>query len=304
MQEERAGAKNTGYPQPGKSELETAIRRLTYVDAYTRHQDKYYDHKGNPHYAAWWNETEEKLLQGIVAETYKHLPAYKRISNGYEADKTILKNYIRNKSIEEVPRIIQGRLNLLRNLAKTYSSNEKLSSLAESIAVILCYRAGLPFLQTAETRNHDFSDIVSPSIAYLEPSPEKKPDTFSELSSRYKKQQAGPIVVALINALSDPGAKLPVWHEWSGRKGPGDPHGSPFHERFDALKKVYREHTMESLRKKIYSAHPLCLVIDKLYSPFELADIIRMSDVGARNMALTGIIEKIALVIKEANDEL
>lgn len=298
----------TGYEEPvDPEELAEAVRRLTFMQDYTRHQGKLneYIRRDRQRGGIKWQEENERLINSIVVGVYgsvdvpEYVPEHDvpegynalgadGVPMGYHYDKTTLKRYMGHEAIKLVPQIMEKRTRILGNLQLKYRTERQRTSLAEALSVILVYRAGLPFIQIAGTTSeHNYSEITSETKAYLEP--RENPDTKQELASFYRWN--------LYN---------PYFHEWSPFSGDRTEYSSPFHQRFEPLEIPYGFNTYQSFRKKIYKSHPITILVDKLYDdPYVLADILRISNSEQRNRELyNDYIGRIETAISDANTEI
>ncbi|MEM8812351.1 MAG: hypothetical protein AAGF59_07000 [Pseudomonadota bacterium] len=207
--------------------------------------------------------------------------------------------------------ILENRRRMTQAILSRYAANpENVNELAHFLPVMLAARQGLPVPLTAEKtvklRNRVLFWPPRPGPPAVLPA-ETKPNTrkdiwpFVDPENLYAKDSSDPGAVLGIDNVEqdairrrqaashgtryDP-VSLLADGSWSDTWSFGS--ASPFANRAGIVRHVYyQDHSPETWRSILYVKHPVALILKHNEDyPYELADIVRMSDISERNSRL------------------
>lgn len=207
-----------------------------------------------------------------------------------------LRDWLEVRAKSHGKRVIEDRHRLAAKLPTHYQTATQLESLAQALAVVLCFRVGFPVILTQEQRG------------FYSPYPDYISETYEGEALKSIKQTVPPRITEskyrsfrddMVEVEVDPGFKF-KWQNWSAQP---DRNRSPYTSRFEVLAQLYESRTSEGWRRWVYSQHPICLWLCHIASPADLAGIIG-GDPKLRDPVLRSYVARFSAAIRKSAEKL
>ncbi len=313
------------------SDLQTAINNLRRCERYTiflrdgwRYKDVYINNPRPTGKAIRLTSSQYTIEDRETKELLKKVYQSENGVTRYFEDRSRLSRFLTSTAQTIGIASLDRRKMVIKGIRKRYKRDKlaTMESLADACARMLVFRTGMPLPFTIERKMYGQSPILNELDVDSEPNTRLELEKISKEKTEEDTPQDGNYEIpstpmaaptglnaeealAYADAIREVGRQRHIqktmWHaKWSTWSDNDRDRNTPFDLRLYSIYNYYGIKDAEYHRKQVYLEHPITAVFHIYVDPYELADIIRTSNVTLRNARLEEIVGRVVTALERS----